>query len=341
MRNSLLWSSFALGLLACSHHKPQVATAGPPVTDTASTSKCGVMQTPGTNVVTADTNDGVAIVFTTTGDVSDLRAQVRQIADHHNEMVGTQPGQVASPGGPSDTHGATVGGDVHGGVGSHEATAGADVHGGVKDDSSNKTGATAGADVHAGVKDKGATVGADVHGGVGGHTATAGTDVHAGVKDKDKTSGATAGADVHGGVDDRSATAGADVHGGVNDRTATAGADVHGGVNGPNNPPSRDMNNPNNPPGTGVNSPINDPSNTGNLQSGMDLAMVPARARVEDVPGGARRVLIPQDPSQLPALREQAREQVSMLEKGECPRLMTEPQLQPTGDNPNRHPTGT
>lgn len=71
------------------------------------------------------------------------------------------------------------------------------------------------------------------------------------------------------------------------------------------------------------------------------MQTIPARARVEDIPGGERLVLVPEDPSQLPALREQARQQVSMLEKGECPRLITEPQLQPTGNNPDRHPTGT
>jgi hypothetical protein len=328
MRNSLLWSSFALGLLACSHNKPQTATAAPPVTDTASASKCGVMQTPGTNVVTSDTSDGVAIVFTTTGDVSDLRSQVRQIADRHNEMIGMPSGPAQGPGMPSgDTHGATVGGDVHAGAGGHEATAGADVHGGIKDkDKDDSKGATVGGDVHAGVKDKKATVGGDVKAGVGGHTATAGADVHAGVKDKSKTdssnTGATAGADVRGGVDDKTATAGADVHGGVNDTSGIS----PGGVNGP----------------TGVNSPtsVNNPANTGNLQSSADM-MIPARARVEDIPGGERLVLVPADPSQLPALREQAREQVSMLEKGECPRLMTEPQLQPTGDQAQRHPTGT
>jgi hypothetical protein len=270
MRNSLLWSSFALGLLACSHQsKPQTVSAGPPVTETAGGQKCGVMQTPGTNVVTNDTGDGVAIVFTTTGDVSDLRTQVRQMADQHNGMAGTGPGQDVSPGNPGEAApGATVGGDMHGGVNGHEATAGADVHGGVKDDD-DKHGATVGADLHAGVKDKGVAAGADVHGGVAGHTATAGADVHGGVKDKDDHSGVTAGADVHG------ATTGKD------DTHAVTGADTQGDLS---------------------------------------VAMVPSRARTEDVPGGERLVLVPNDPSQLPALREQARAQVSMLEKGECPR---------------------
>jgi hypothetical protein len=52
-------------------------------------------------------------------------------------------------------------------------------------------------------------------------------------------------------------------------------------------------------------------------------------------------VLVPQDPSQLPALRAQAREQVSMLEKGECPQMLSPRQLQPTGDQRQSHPTGT
>lgn len=319
MRNSLLWSSFALGLLACSHQsKPQTVTAAPPVADTAPTNtpKCGVMQSPGTNVVTSDTSDGVAIVFTTTGDVSDLRAQIRQIADQHNDGLGMRSDQDQSAGVPDTTGGAVVPGATRD-----------------NDTDSNSHSATVGGDVHAGIKDKKATVGGDVHGGVGGHTAGVGGDVNAGVKDK----GATVGAGVRGSVDDHSANAGADVHGGVKDSGVAAGADVHGGVTSPSGITPGGVNGP-----TGVNNPssVNNPAVTGGLQSSSDM-MIPARARVEDVPGGERLVLVPQDPSQLPALREQAREQVSMLEKGECPRLMTDPQLQPTGDQAGRHPTGT
>jgi hypothetical protein len=41
-----------------------------------------------TRITTSDTSDGVAIVFTTQGNVNDLRARVRRMADKHNEMHG-------------------------------------------------------------------------------------------------------------------------------------------------------------------------------------------------------------------------------------------------------------
>ena len=56
------------------------------------------------------------------------------------------------------------------------------------------------------------------------------------------------------------------------------------------------------------------------MGSGMEnMQMVPSRATVEDVAGGARIVLVPTDPAQLSALRAHAREHVVMMQKGECP----------------------
>lgn len=46
------------------------------------------MQVPGTQVSAEDTNDGVAMVFTTTGDVSELRQRVHHMAEMHDQMSG-------------------------------------------------------------------------------------------------------------------------------------------------------------------------------------------------------------------------------------------------------------
>jgi hypothetical protein len=43
-------------------------------------------------------SNGVALVFTTTGDVADLRARVRHMAEMHNQMAGMQGS--GAPGGP-------------------------------------------------------------------------------------------------------------------------------------------------------------------------------------------------------------------------------------------------
>ncbi|NVB81818.1 MAG: hypothetical protein HOV81_25785 [Kofleriaceae bacterium] len=47
--------------------------------------------------------------------------------------------------------------------------------------------------------------------------------------------------------------------------------------------------------------------------------MPPSSATAEDVPGGARVVLVPADPSLLPALRQDARMRADMMQKGQCP----------------------
>jgi len=60
---------------------------------------------------------------------------------------------------------------------------------------------------------------------------------------------------------------------------------------------------------------------------GMAMPTVPSHASAEDIPGGARLVLTPDDPSQLPALREQVRQHVAAMQRGECP-MMQRPGMQ-------------
>jgi hypothetical protein len=71
----------------------------------------------------------------------------------------------------------------------------------------------------------------------------------------------------------------------------------------------------------------------------MSMQMIPSRASVEDIPGGARLVLVPDDPAQLSALRTLVREHAAMMAAGQCPMMGTQPQ--PT-DEPTQHqPPGT
>lgn len=77
-------------------------------------------------------------------------------------------------------------------------------------------------------------------------------------------------------------------------------------------------------------------SGTGNPGM-MHMQMVPSRATVEEIAGGARIVLVPTEPSQLEALRTHAREHVTMMQKGECP-MGAEPQ--PQDEHAGHHPNG-
>jgi hypothetical protein len=49
--------------------------------------------------------------------------------------------------------------------------------------------------------------------------------------------------------------------------------------------------------------------------------MVPSHASVEDVPHGARLVLVPDDPAELGALRQHARVHAERMATGRCPML--------------------
>ena len=72
------------------------------------------------------------------------------------------------------------------------------------------------------------------------------------------------------------------------------------------------------------------------MQGGM-MRMVPSRAAVEDIPGGARLMLSPADPSQLGALRDQARRRAAMMQQGRCPIMQppaATPPAEPSGPSP-------
>jgi hypothetical protein len=51
---------------------------------------------------------------------------------------------------------------------------------------------------------------------------------------------------------------------------------------------------------------------------GMGMHRIPSYASAEEVPGGARLVLVPTDPSQLAALRQQVRMHVEKMQSGPC-----------------------
>ncbi len=68
----------------------------------------------------------------------------------------------------------------------------------------------------------------------------------------------------------------------------------------------------------------------------MGMRMVPSRATAEDIPGGARIVLVPNDPSQLSLLRQQAAMRAEMMQKGECPMMAP-----PAGTPEQQQPSGT
>lgn len=55
------------------------------------------------------------------------------------------------------------------------------------------------------------------------------------------------------------------------------------------------------------------------MHGGAEMHMVPSRASVEDIPSGARLVLVPNDPAQLSTLRAHVHEHAAMMAKGECP----------------------
>jgi hypothetical protein len=72
----------------------------------------------------------------------------------------------------------------------------------------------------------------------------------------------------------------------------------------------------------------------------MQMHMVPSRATVEDVPDGARILLVPADPAQLAALRQHVRRHAGMMAEGRCPMVAT-PGPAPAGDHDAHHPSGT
>lgn len=204
---SLSWCALLVtALMACgSRQQSREPVTSAPVTAHAEQSSPGrctcpmAMNMANTQITTADTTDGIAIVFATTGDVADLRARVRKIADMHNRMAGEM-------------------GSVHG-------------------------------------------------------------------------EGAQGGGMQAGGMQ------GDGMH-----------CDQGGGMHG----------------------------------MGMGAKLIPSRASVEDVPGGARLVLVPADASQLEVLRQQARMWVEMMQRGQCPMMSPPPTQIPVPDESHdqHHPTG-
>lgn len=196
MRIQNLSSLLAIGVLACgSGQSSKTTTSPPPPAHAGSSEMCSMMPRPGTNIVATDTEDGIAIAFTTTGDVAELRTRIHRMAEMHEHMSGMHH------------------------------------------------------DMHSGMS-----------GGMG--------------------SGAMGGG---GG----------------------------GGMAG---------------------------MGSGEPGMQMQMQMVPSRATVEDIAGGARLLLVPADPTQLSELRTHVREHAAMMQKGECPMKGAQPQ--PEDDHAGHHPGG-
>jgi len=80
---SLVLSSLLAALAACGSSKP--APEAPRATPAAGDPSCPVA-VPGTSVTVEDADSGAALVFTTTGDVAELRRRVAAMAKAHNEQ---------------------------------------------------------------------------------------------------------------------------------------------------------------------------------------------------------------------------------------------------------------
>jgi len=75
------------------------------------------MAVAGTRLTVDDTEAGVAMVFTTTGDVADLRARVRRMAEMHARMSGMMGGGMHGGMKDGGMHGGMKDGGMHGGKG--------------------------------------------------------------------------------------------------------------------------------------------------------------------------------------------------------------------------------
>lgn len=78
---------------------------------------------------------------------------------------------------------------------------------------------------------------------------------------------------------------------------------------GAGGPPAAHPHGPGHPPGQG-----------GMMGAGM-MKMPPAAARSEDIEGGARIVLTPQDPTQVAALQQHAQQMAAKMASGQCPMM--------------------
>ena len=80
-------------VLACGGSKSQPTAPQPPPSEAHAHGEAGgmggmcPMEVPDTKVSAEDTQDGVAVTFTTTGDVSQLRQRVHHMAEMHEHMM--------------------------------------------------------------------------------------------------------------------------------------------------------------------------------------------------------------------------------------------------------------
>jgi hypothetical protein len=101
------------------------------------------------------------------------------------------------------------------------------------------------------------------------------------------------------------------------------GMGMHGGANGMR----------------GAKEPQGDMNHGGMGMMGGGMMMPPSTARSEDIEGGARIVFTPQDPTDLPALREHFAQHAQMMSSGRCP-MMSAPAQEPAeapGGEPSEH----
>ena len=116
MRKILFGALVAITVLACrSSQTKSQPTASSPQTAQQQGGQCPMKEMAGAKVTATDTADGVALEFTTTGDVEALRAHVHKMADMHNGMAESHDGDMHGGMGSGDMHG-MHGGEMHGGM---------------------------------------------------------------------------------------------------------------------------------------------------------------------------------------------------------------------------------
>lgn len=97
LTNKRFWAALTTSLLiiACGGSKPPPPTS---TTAPAHHEMAGMcpLEVSGTQVASAETSDGAAIAFTTTGDVANLRQRVHHMAEMHDHMAGEMMKMVPS-----------------------------------------------------------------------------------------------------------------------------------------------------------------------------------------------------------------------------------------------------
>lgn len=91
----------ALGACGGSQNSPPVAAGPAPSTDSMAVGGMCPMHVQGTQVAAEDTQDGVALLFTTSGDVAELRKRVHHLAERHQmQMSNRDPNAAPGAMGP-------------------------------------------------------------------------------------------------------------------------------------------------------------------------------------------------------------------------------------------------